>query len=270
MIFKTDIKKAIQENDLSGKSICLHSSLSSFGTVDGGADEVIQAFLDENCTLVVPTFTTDYHEVKQPEGRKIKQNAGEGANNFKGNVFNVDENVINKDLGIIPTKVLHNKNRIRGLNHLCSLTALGEKAPQIMEHQSLLNVYGPYRYLYENEDAYVLLMGVDLNRATPIHLAEEMSGKELFRSWSIGENNETVEVQVGSCSEGFHSLEKYVSEFEKNALVGKSKWRIFPLKEFLDTLTKVMAQDNMITHCGDDNCSRCNDSALGGPIFDDN
>ena len=35
----------------------VHSSLASFGRVEGGAAAVVQAFLDEGCTIVVPAFS---------------------------------------------------------------------------------------------------------------------------------------------------------------------------------------------------------------------
>src|SRR5262245_37114770 len=59
-VTQVDLQKAIRTLDLSGQVVCVHSSLRSFGQVSGGARAVVQAFLDEGCTLLVPTFSYDY------------------------------------------------------------------------------------------------------------------------------------------------------------------------------------------------------------------
>ena len=51
------IRAAVRDVALAGRAICVHSSLRSFGRVEGGAEAVVQAFLDEGCTMLVPTFT---------------------------------------------------------------------------------------------------------------------------------------------------------------------------------------------------------------------
>jgi len=53
---REEIQAGIRELGLSGRPVCVHSSLRSFGIVTGGAETVVQAFVEEGCTLLVPTF----------------------------------------------------------------------------------------------------------------------------------------------------------------------------------------------------------------------
>ncbi len=84
---------------------------------------------------------------------------------------------------------------------------------------------------------YVVLMGVNFNRLTLIHLAEQMAGRNLFRRWA--KDSKGVTIEVGGCSEGF------IKEISENAI----------------------RNNPLITHCGDSRCDRCNDAVKGGPIL---
>ncbi|HEU4558709.1 MAG TPA: AAC(3) family N-acetyltransferase, partial [Longimicrobium sp.] len=56
-ITEAEIRETIRALGLAGRAICVHSSLRSFGWVEGGAGAVVDAFLAEGCTLLVPTFS---------------------------------------------------------------------------------------------------------------------------------------------------------------------------------------------------------------------
>lgn len=53
-----DLQHAIRTLGLRGRAVCLHGSLRSFGNVIGGAVAVVRAFLDQDCTVLVPTFSS--------------------------------------------------------------------------------------------------------------------------------------------------------------------------------------------------------------------
>jgi len=56
VVTEQDIHHALRTLGLPGQVVCLHSSLRSFGHVAGGANAVVRVFLDEGCTILVPTF----------------------------------------------------------------------------------------------------------------------------------------------------------------------------------------------------------------------
>lgn len=56
-VTRGDLHRAIVSGGLHGRPVVVHSSLASFGRVEGGAGTVVEAFLELGCTVVVPTFT---------------------------------------------------------------------------------------------------------------------------------------------------------------------------------------------------------------------
>ena len=68
-----DLVSGIKSLGLSGKALCVHSSLRSFGWVEGGADAVVDALLSEGCTVMVPAMHWD-NEVPPPTHLRPLQN----------------------------------------------------------------------------------------------------------------------------------------------------------------------------------------------------
>lgn len=264
-----NIKSTIEKLGIEDSIICLHSSLKSFGHIENGADTLIQAFLDSGCTLVVPTFTYDY-DTAPPSNIRYEQNAYDyelvpPLNPAK--TFDKNSNIVVKDMGAIPARILQYSYRVRGRHPLNSFTAVGPKAEEVIKEQDFLNVYGPYKKAYRESKVYIILAGVDLTKATPIHYAEERAGRRLFRRWAKYLDNPCVEVEVGSCSEGFEKLSPVLAPIEKKVFVGVSQWRVFPFKQFIDIASEAIRNDQSITHCEDESCTRCNHAAKGGPIL---
>lgn len=261
--------EVIQAIGLAGSVVELHSSLKSFGHLDGGADTLIQAFLDQGCTLLVPTFTYA-GSVPPPSDRQIRQNGWGDIELFElENVEAYDKKskLASREMGAIPARLLEWEARVRGDHPLNSFAALGPLADELIASQSPLDVYGPLKSICDQPSAWLALIGVDLTKATPIHLAEEMSGRRLFRRWTRNAEGALQESAVGSCSDGFNNFAPALRQIETSLTVGQSKWRLYPFKAFIETVTETIAQDPQITHCADPYCARCNDAVRGGPLL---
>ena len=264
-----ELFQTIQASPLKDNIVCLHSSLKSFGFLEGGPDTLIQAFLQNGCTLVMPTFTYDC-EIPMPPDRLILQNsyAPEDISDFKSAAgYDKTSTMISSEMGAIPAWLLKMPARIRGEHPLNSFTAIGPLASEIISAQSPLNVYGPLKVIYSRPNAYLVLAGVDLTSATPIHFAEERAGRRLFRRWAKNSDGSAQEVEVGSCSDGFNNLDSFLKNIEENMQFGQSCWKIYPFCTFIDTVTDAILQNPPITHCANPDCERCNDAIKGGPLL---
>lgn len=272
MLRKDDILNAIKYNDLNNRIISLHSSYKSFGGVSGGPETIIDCFLECGCTLLVPTFTYCYQSYPSDAVINYKQNAIElsdfdtDSKIFKTG-FSKDNNDITRIMGIIPKLILERVDSVRGNHPINSLTAIGPKAEKLIESQNYLNVYGPYKECYKDSEAIILLMGTDFTSATPIHYAEQVAGRKLFRRNAFCQQGSKVEVEVGSCSNGFNSLIPVVKDIRKISSVGESKWQIYNFKSFIELLASEIILNSNITKCSDSSCIRCRDAALGGPLI---
>ncbi len=262
------IRAAVGELDLAGRPLEVHASLSSFGRVDGGAATVVDALLAEGCTVVVPTFTSPSYLVEPPETMRPDRNgidydALDGRAGGANRVFTPKANDVNPTMGAIPTEVLARPERVRGSNPLCSFAALGPLADRVRE-QRPLDVYAPLRILAA-KGGWALLIGVDLRSLTLLHLAEEKAGRRLFRRWANGPDGKPMEVEVGSCSQGFLNFEPILAPLARETLVGASRWVTYPARELLALAAEAIRENPGITHCGDADCVRCRDAVAGGP-----
>ena len=268
VVTQEDLQAAVRALSLSGQVVCIHSSLRSFGYVAGGAKAVIKAFLDEGCTILVPTFSSVF-EVPPPPHLQFERNgwnySATSAPNTSQKVFTPEVLDIDDYMGVIPATVLSWPNHIRGNHPLDSFTAVGPHAVEIIGAQTPTDVYGPLAALTRMK-GFVLLMGVGLERLTLLHLAEKEAGRTLFRRWANDAHGQTVVVEVGGCSEGFGKLDPYLRPLMREINVGQSKWTLLPVAQALTLAAAAIRTNPQITHCGLETCERCNDAVQGGPI----
>lgn len=270
LISKHDIGAAMRALGLADKPVCLHSSLKSFGSVVGGAETIIDGILEQGCTLMVPSFTS--FETPAPPGRRVARNGWDYSVLDPREVSTVpiykrETTQIDPDMGLIPETVVKMSERSRGLHPLNSFSAVGKLSEDLIRDQQSLNVYAPLKRLAESS-GFSILMGVDFTSLTMIHLAEQLSGRNLFRRWAKDGSGNIIEVEVGGCSDGFQKLAPFVSDLDRTTVVGSSQWIALPVQSSLTRLSEVIRNNPVITHCGNEECGRCNAAVLGGPVLD--
>jgi aminoglycoside 3-N-acetyltransferase len=270
-VTKKDIIETIRKAGLTNKTVCVHSSLKSFGEVKGGPDAVVDAFIQSGCTMIVPTFSFSYG-ICPPAGMKPERNGmdyktARGPSSGDGKIYGPESNEFDiKEMGAIPGRMLEMKGRQRGSHPLCSFTAAGPYAPEIIRTQQPLDAYAPLREaaLFEG---YVALIGVGLNRMTILHLAEQMAGRNMFIRWAGGADGKPVMAEAGGCPEGFSNIDPYVNHIDRREKCGESLWRVFPINKLLKQAARVIQLKPGITHCCDPECIRCRDIIAGGPVL---
>ena len=154
---KEMIEKGLREGGLEQGDIAfVHSSLSSFGHVHGGADAVIDALLEtlgDSGTLVLPTFTWgDFHDRS-----------------------NVTFDLLNAacETGVIP-ETFRKRDQVMRSRHIChSVAALGPDAQRVMgEGIRSFGKGSTFDQLYRL-NSWNLFLGVSFEVCTALHMAEE-------------------------------------------------------------------------------------------------
>jgi aminoglycoside 3-N-acetyltransferase len=269
MITLNELRIAVESLGLSGRPLCVHASLKSFGWVDGGANTIVDGLLLESCTVLVPTFSYSFM-VPPPLDQCPLRNGWDYQTHAVstagiGRIYSPRTNEFDREyMGAVPAAVLFRPGRVRGTHPLNSFAALGPLADELLAGQTADDVYAPLRALAERGGA-IVLMGVDLTRMTFIHLAEQVAGRTMFRRWANGPDGRTIMVAAGGCSEGFGKLKPILTPLLRERRVGDSHWRVYPACETLETASEAIRANPFLTHCGLRICERCNDAVLGGP-----
>jgi aminoglycoside 3-N-acetyltransferase len=160
-VTKKDIEKGMIELGLKkGDIVGVHSSLSSFGRVEGGADAAIDALMEtvgEQGNIVMSTHSANLSEDKRtPEEKALGVS-------WLCKILPYDPETTPVRTGAIPETFRKRKGVIRGSDPSNSVAALGPKAKELSEDwHRLLEL-----------DGYILLIGVGLERCSAMHLAEK-------------------------------------------------------------------------------------------------
>ena len=175
-ITKTDIKKALSNIGLKkGDTVMVHTSLSSVGYVIGGAQTVIDALIetvDKEGTIMMPTQSwknldpeTGVHwDAEKTDWELIRQN------------WPAYERSITptNTMGVVAEMFRSWPGTIRSNHPARSVAAWGRFAEYLTDNHDLSDIFGetsPIGKLYEL-NGYVLLIGVDYDKNTSIHLSD--------------------------------------------------------------------------------------------------
>ena len=269
MVAIDDVRSGIRSLGLAGEPLCVHASLGSFGHVDGGASTVVRGLLDEGCTLLVPTFSSRAYEVRPPAGMRLARNGLDGVTPGRPTPaeqgYAQASREIDPNMGAIPREVLAMDDHVRSSHPLRSFTAIGPRAADLTADEGPPQLFGPLEAL-AGVDGFLLLMGVGLDRATVLHLAEQQAGRRMFVRWAGGPGGSVQEVETGGCSDGFDRFAPVLAPLERSVRVGRSLWRAYPLRELLEVASSAIRADPSLTHCSNASCVRCDDAIGGGPV----
>lgn len=235
-----DIKAGLRKLGLKkGDTVGVHSSLSSFGNVEGGADALIDALLEtvgEQGNVVMSTHSANLSEDKRtPEEKAIGVS-------WLLKILPYDPDTTPVRTGIIPEIFRKRKGVIRGHHPSNSVAALGPKAKELSE--------GWHRLL--ELDGYILLIGVGLDRCTAMHLAEKrvrFPGRILEKitppkwfaekypegewEWDIGPYPDFAKLRQPCLERGIMRVTK----------IGKSTLRLVRLRELIDLYVEYLEKD---------------------------
>lgn len=264
-----DVRQGIRKLGLSQKPVCIHVSLRSFGLPRVRASDVIEALLDEGCTILVPTMASGF-AIPPPEDDRPARNAFDydriGEREWPGlnRIFSPDSTEVAEWLGATSAFVASHPDRMRSSNSEGTFCALGTLSSKLMM-ESPSDVFGPLRVLCELQ-GWVLLMGVGLTRMTLLHLAEVVAGRYPFIRWVNGPDGKPIRVAGGECSDGFEQLSEALIHHEHRLQVQESLWRAFPAKEVVEAATTAIRQNPEVTRCSRPDCQDCVDAIAGGPM----
>jgi len=239
VVTQTDIAVALAGVGVSsGDTIMVHSSLSSFGYVEGGADALLDGILDvigAGGTLVMPTIT--YSEAYYGENPPV---------------FDVTRTP--SPCGRATETLRRRSGAIRSLHPLESVVAYGRFAEAVCaRHEQSVGPCGPtspYGRLVAL-DAWILLVGVGNNRNTTLHVAEELAGLPGLYTPPVmlplidagGTPREMDFVLYTRTPRDFGRADEYLRDISRVTCVGTSRWVLLKARDVIDVMLGVLRRD---------------------------
>ncbi len=243
IVIKKTIKKGLREIGVrKGDLVMVHSSLSSFGYVEGGADTVIDALMEvvgEEGTILMPTF------------------------NPRVKIF--DPLTTPSSVGKITEVFRKMKGVLRSIHPTHSYASWGKWAEYLIkDHKETHGIDSPLGKL-ARKGGYVLMLGAPPGSNTSIHIAETIErvhcmgfGERIC--WIRTEQGEIVEARSvlhreKGCPLFGEKIEEYLKERDKikEMKIGKSRVRLMKSWDVIE------AKRYMIYHGykGIPPCSKC-------------
>lgn len=254
-----EIRHLLDALKLRGERVAVHTSLSSFGTVEGGADTVCQAVMDSvgpDGTVLMPAFT--YTETLGAEfepdsdARKVPRTAA----------FH-PELPVSREIGAVAEAFRRFPGVMRSNHPTHSFSAWGRDARVMLSTQRDNNLLGPLKKLNVVR-GHVVLLGTTLASATAIHLAEEqlrmpyLGRRTAVRINAAGYDERVVLENVPGCSRAFARLE---DTLDINKVLGVSlargAARKIPIRYLVTLAAKQLENDPTIFVCDDPACASC-------------
>jgi aminoglycoside 3-N-acetyltransferase len=243
--------------------VIVHSSLKSFGYVDGGAEAVCNALTETCGTVLAPAGTWDFTGIGAPPGTARPHNAFDPEPTWEAfderlsnaTAFSLDL-PIDRWLGRIPETLRLTRSPARTSHPLFSYIAVGPAADQVLSAQRLDWPLGPIEEL-GRLDGDVLLLGVDHTSNTTIHLAEQLLGRSCFYRYAkTGERVWSEFANIPGASHAFDTIEPTLRPVTRETNIGTCRARRIPIRAVLAATRELILADPTALLCSDPTC-RC-------------
>ena len=250
-----DFVRAFRDLDLpSDAPLIAHASLSAFGYVEGGANTVVGAMLQEYDRLIMPGFT--YKTMVIPESGPANNGLayGEGRDTNRMAQFFISDMPVDRLMGVIPETLRSLSNATRSVHPILSF--VGIHADEILNSQTIEAPLKPIEQLRE-QNGWVLLLGVSLEVNTSIHDAERLSGRKQFVRWALTPNGILECPGFPGCSDGFGALLPALRQILRQTTLGQGMITAIPIAEMTEIVQERIEADPLTLLCNRPYCERC-------------
>jgi aminoglycoside 3-N-acetyltransferase len=256
MVSYRDVVNGLARLDISRENpVIVHASLSSFGSVHGGAQTVIGSLLATWNTVLMPSFTYRTMVIPEqgPSNNGLKYGSGRDVNKQSTPFFS--DMPVDRLIGVIPDNLRIHPNASRS-NHPI-LSFVGVNANKYLAAQTFQEPLAPIRILHENQ-GWVILLGVDLTANTSIHQAERLAGRKQFIRWAMVRGKVVECPAIPGCSDGFEKASSLVEPITRIVSIGSATIQALPLAEMIPLLVVRLRRDPFSLLCDRLDCERCN------------
>ena len=254
MLTNEDFKAALDELELDNRPVIAHTSLKSFGPIQGGAETVMEAILASVRGLIMPAFT--YKTMILPQVGPPNNGLSYGTQldlNRMAEPFHYDMSV-DPLIGTLPETLRQDHRAMRTSHPILSFA--GVNVSNTLNAQTIYNPFAPIGALAD-QDGWVLLLGVDHTVNTSIHYAEKLAGRRRFVRWALTKNRVIECPEFPGCSDGFEAIRPDIEHITRRVEVGDSFIEAIPLHPMLQAVEARIKSEPLALLCQRDECARC-------------
>jgi aminoglycoside 3-N-acetyltransferase len=249
-----DLLLGLRELHLGNAPVIVHSSLKSFGEVEGGAQTVVHALAEVFPSVLMPTFTykTMLTPLTGPANNAIRYGSDETQNRMAE--FFTPRIPADPLMGIIPETFRHHPRAERSIHPIQSFT--GINAVNLLKAQTMADPLGPLGAL-EKEGGWAVLVGVNHTVNTSIHYAEKLAGRRQFLRWALTPKGVVECPGFPGCSAGFQAIAPEMEKFTRKVQIGSAKVQTVPLVMLFRGVIARIKKDPLALLCQQEDCERC-------------
>ena len=233
--------------------VIVHASLTSIGEIRGGAETLIGALLSSSRGMMAPAFTykTMLTPEAGPEDNAIQYGMGKDTNRM-AEFFTLDMPAAPL-MGVLPELIRKHPNAKRSSHPILSFT--GINVDDALVAQTFDEPLAPIGTLAE-QNAIVLLAGVNLTVNTSLHWAERVAGRKQFTRWALTPQGVRECPGFPGCSDGFEMAAPYLNDITCSTRVGNATFHSIQLAPMIQVITALLRQEPDALLCGK-NDARC-------------
>jgi aminoglycoside 3-N-acetyltransferase len=236
--------------------VIVHSSLSAFGQVQGGADTLLGALDSAFNTIVMPTFTYKTMIIPEvgPANNGISYGSGKNSNH-SAEIYHPDMPA-DRTMGILAETLRTHPRAFRSGHPILSFA--GVNARYNLASQTDKHPFAPIQTLTV-EDGWVLLLGVNHTVNTSIHYAESLAGRKQFVRWAVTSEGVIPCPGFPGCSHGFEQITPYLEKVVRRVGIGAAVMQAIPLVSLVDVVCDLLKENPVALLCEREDCERCNE-----------
>lgn len=254
---------AVQSDDLIGgfrtlqlgsKPVIVHSSLKAFGEVNGGAGSMVSALLATFDSVMVPTFTykTMLIPPTGPPDNAITYGSGTDQNRMAE--FYTPSMPADPLMGVIPETLRRQPQARRSMHPILSFA--GINADSAIASQSMDEPFAPIACL-EEQDGWVLLLGVNHMVNTSIHYAEKLAGRRQFVRWALMPQGVCECPSWPGCSFGFDDIAPDLARHTRSVTIGNAYIQAVGMNILFEKVIARIKKEPLALLCQREDCERC-------------
>jgi len=249
-----DLLLGLRELHLGNAPVIVHSSLKSFGEVEGGAQTVVNALAGVFQSVLVPAFTykTMLTPLTGPAHNAMTYGTGEDQNRMAE--FFTPRMPADPLMGIIPETFRSHPHAKRSIHPIQSFA--GINAGNLLKAQTIADPLGPLAAL-EKEGGWVVLIGVNHTVNTSIHYAEKLSGRRQFLRWALTPKGVVECPGFPGDSAGFQAIAPEMEKYTRKVQIGPAGVQAVPLVMLFKVVITLVKKDPLALLCQQENCERC-------------